>query len=503
MQRGLLLGAGAIILIAGGALALRAVSHHQVTGAAEQKVDHELAELLSGASITHGPIVEDGLTGTATVHDLSVARAGGESWTAATMVLSGVHAAALRDVFDPANYPNGHPAWTDRRRLLGDVTLNTVRVSMAGDRPGDQPGELTIGKAELHGLRGRPFALPPTAQNRVQPGFAADAALAFAYDSESVTDVAVSLQGSNPVKMSIASAGGSGYDAGKLAALDVKSLTLDGSTGPKHTPAHLSIGALGLKGADATALLAAIQAGGASSALTKFSYGAADGSDIALRASPGPALSVHDFHIMQGAPDSAGASEAHGVLTGMTLGVGDMPIPPSTAASIAAFGMNAITMDITAARTSRADGSTGFRDDITLHDLGTLHLSGSISGYVAPAGASPSPAAAIAGLMGTTIQNATLAWDDRSLTSRIFKVAADQSHTTPALVRAQLAIPLLALGVLLPEQPDAADQLTHFLDNPHQLTVTLNPPEKMTLGQVAQAPATQRAQLLGVHVSSQ
>ena len=64
-------------------------------------------------------------------------------------------------------------------------------------------------------------------------------------------------------------------------------------------------------------------------------------------------------------------------------------------------------------------------------------------------------------------------------------------------------LPLLALGGLLPEQPDAADQLTHFLDNPHQLTVTLNPPEKMTLGQVAQAPATQRAQLLGVHVSSQ
>ncbi len=498
MQRGLLLGAGAIILIAGGALALRAVSHHQVTGAAEQKVDHELAELLSGASITHGPIVEDGLTGTATVHDLSVARADGESWTAATMVLSGVHAAALRDVFDPANYPNGHPAWTDRRKLLGDVTLNTVRVSMTGD----QPGELTIGKAELHGLRGRPFAQPPTAQNRTQPGFAADAALAFAYDSERITNLAASMQETNPVKMTIASASGSGYDSGKLAALDVASLTLDGSTGPKHTPAHLTIGALGLKGADATALLAAIQAGGATSAFSKFSYGAADGSDIALQANPGPAISLHGFHIVQGAPDGAGASEAHGMLTGMTLGVGDMPIPPSTAASIAAFGMNAITMDINAARTSRADGSTGFHDDITLHDLGTLHLSGSFSGYVQPAGPAASPAAAIAGLMGTTIQQATLVWDDASLTSRIFKVVADQSHTTPALMRAQLAIPIVALSVMLPEQPDAADQLTRFLDNPHQLTITLNPPEKMTLGQVAQAPATQRAQLLGARIVS-
>ncbi len=498
MQRGLLLGAGAIILIAGGALALRAVSHHQVTGAAEQKVDRELAELLSGASITHGPIVEDGLTGTATVHDLSVARAEGESWTAAKMVLSGVHADALRDVFDPANYPNGHPAWTDRRRLVGDVTLTNVRVSMTGD----QPSELTMDKAELHGLRGRPFAQPPTQQNRAQPGFAADAALAFAYDSERVTNLAVSVQEESPVKLTIASAGGSGYDSGKLAALDVKSLALDGTMGPKHTPAHLTIGALGLKGADASALLAAVQSGGASNALTKFSYGAADGSDIALHASPGPAISIHDFHIVQGAQDSAGATEGHGTLTAMTLGVGDMPVPPSTAESIAAFGMNAITMDIAAARTGHADGSTGFREDITLHDLGTLHASGSFSGFVQPAGPSASPAAAIAGLMGTTIQNATLVWEDHSLTNRIFKVVAGQSHTTPALIRAQLAIPIVALSVLLPEQPDAADQLTRFLDNPQRLTVTLNPPQKMTLGEVAQAPATQRAQLLGVQINS-
>lgn len=499
MQRGLLLGAGAVILIAGGALALRAVSHHEVTGAAEQKVDQELAELLAGASVTHGPIVEDGLTSTATVHDLSVTRPGGESWTAATMVLSGVHAAALRDVFDPAAYPNGHPAWTDRRKLLGDVTLNSVRVSMTGD----QPSVLTIEKAELHGLRGHPFATPPNAQNRTQPGFAADAAQAFAYDSESITNLVASVQGPNPVKMTIASASGDGYDSGKLAALAVKSLALDGSTGAKHTPVHLTVGALGLKGADATALLAAVQSGAATSAIGKFSYGSVNGSDIALQASPGPALSIHDFHIEQGARDSAGVSQSHGTLTAMTIGVGDTPMTPSTAASIAAFGMNAITMDITASRTGRADGSTGFQDDITLHDLGTLHANGSFSGYVRPAGPSPSPAEAIAGLMGTTIQQATFVWDDNSLTSRIFKVVANESHTTPALIRAQLAIPIVALSVMLPEQPDAADQLTHFLDNPHRLTVALNPPEKMTIGQVVQAPATQRAQLLGVHISGQ
>ena len=497
MQRGLLLGAGAVILIAGGALALRAVSPHQVTGASEQKVAPELAELLSGASVTHGPIVEDGLTGTATVHDLQVSRQDGANWTAATMVLSDVHAAALRDVFDPARYPNGHPAWTDRRRLVGDVTLTNVRVAMAGD----QPGELTIDRAELHGLSGRPFALPPTAQNRAQPGFAADAALAFAYDSERVTNLAASLGGANPFKMAIASGGGTGYDAGKIAALDVRSLVFDGSTGPKHTPIHLSVGGLGLKGADASGLLASVQTGAASAAMGKFNYGAVDSSDIAFRVMPGPAVSIRGIHAEQRAGSAGGGAEGSGSLTAMTIGLGDMPVPPSAASGIAAFGMNAITVDMTVASRGKPNGATDFQDDLTFHDLGTLHAKGSIAGYVAPADAAP--AASIAAFMGTSIQQATLVWDDDSLTGRIFKVVADQAHTTPAQIRAQLALPIVALSVLLPDQPDAADQLTHFLDNPHRLTITLNPAQAVTLGQVAQAPAPERAHLLGVHVSSQ
>ncbi len=499
MQRGLLLGAGAVILIAGGALALRAVSHHQVTGVAEQKVDRELAELLSGASITHGPIVEDGLTGTATVHDLSVARPDGEAWTAATMVLAGVHAAALRDVFDPASYPNGHPAWTDRRALLRDMTLTNVRVSMAGD----QPGVLTIDKAELHGLRGRPFASAPTAQNRAQPGFAADAALAFAYDSERITGLAASLQGPNPFKMTVASAGGSGYDSGKLAALDMASLVFDGSTGPKHTPIHLSVGSAGLKGADATGLLGAMHAGDASAAMRGLTYGSVDSSAMALQISPGPLMTIHDFHAEQEVAEHGGLARGHGHLTGMTLGLGDMPVPPSAASGIAAFGMNTITLDIDASTQGTPGGGTEFAEDVSLHSLGTLHVKGSFSGYAAPAGPAPAAAASIAALLGTTLQQATLVWDDGSLTNRVFKVVADQTHTSPALIRAQLAMPIVALGVMLPEQPDAADQLTRFLDNPHRLTITLNPPQKVSLGQVAAAPALQRAQLLGVRISSQ
>ncbi len=497
MQRGLLLGAGAIILIGGGALALRAISHHEVTGQSEQKVDHALAELLAGASVTHGPIVEDGLTGTATVHDLVVARPDGASWTAATMVLSGVHAAALRDVFDPANYPNGHPAWTDRRKLLGDVTVTKIHLNVTGD----QPGELTIGKAELHGLRGRPFSAPPTQANRAQPGFASDAALAFAYDSEQVTDLALSLQGPNPFKMTAASAGGTGYDAGKIESLGAKSLFLDGTTGPKHTPLHLAVTSLGLKGADASGLLASLHPGPAAASKVTFTYGSADGAGMTLQVTPGPSVTVVGFHAEQHAPDAGGVAEGSARLDGMTIGLGSAVITPSAAADIAAFGMNAITLDISASSRGKTGGATDFQDDFSLHDLGTLHMTGTVSGFAQPAGGGPG--AALGALMGTMIEKATLVWDDHSLTNRIFKVVAGQAHATPEQIKAQLALPLVALGVLLPEQPDAADQVTHFLNDPHRLTVTFAPPEKVSLGQVAQAPATQRAQLLGVHISSQ
>jgi hypothetical protein len=75
-------------------------------------------------------------------------------------------------------------------------------------------------------------------------------------------------------------------------------------------------------------------------------------------------------------------------------------------------------------------------------------------------------------------------------------------HSTPDAVRAQLAMPLLTLGFLMPDQPDVADQLTSFLTHPGTLTITLNPPQPATLAEVGQAPAERRAHLLGVHVQA-
>ena len=141
-------------------------------------------------------------------------------------------------------------------------------------------------------------------------------------------------------------------------------------------------------------------------------------------------------------------------------------------------------------------------EDVALRELGTLHLDAELGGLNQIAAAAPVPGHPEGPAMAAVIDHATLVWDDASLTNRLMAVAASQLHTTPDLVRARLAMPVLSLGLMIPDQPDAADQVTAFLTHPHRLTVTLNPPQKISIGEVAQAPVTARAHLLGVRVKA-
>ena len=56
--------------------------------------------------------------------------------------------------------------------------------------------------------------------------------------------------------------------------------------------------------------------------------------------------------------------------------------------------------------------------------------------------------------------------------------------------------------MMVPNQPDAADQLTSFLNHPGTLTITMIPPQKTTLAQIALAPVPARAQMLGFHIKA-
>ena len=122
--------------------------------------------------------------------------------------MAGADRRALSDVFDPAAYPQGHPAWTDRRLLIADATADNVQFL---PKP-PQTGLVTVKSVALHRLSGRPFAMPPTPQNRVNPAFAADAALAMALDSASVDKVSFTEQAPKQGTAGIRSMTLSNYD---------------------------------------------------------------------------------------------------------------------------------------------------------------------------------------------------------------------------------------------------------------------------------------------------
>lgn len=496
MQRSLLLGAGAIALAAVGFAALRGMTRNEAGKATDQGIQQLLANLPPGWQVTHGPVDYNPLTSTATLHDLKITRPGRVEWTAETLTVSGADAQALRDVFDPASYPAGKPAWTDRRLLLQDMAAHNVHAHVEGASKLDY----SIAAVTLHRLSGRPFLLPPTPENREDPKFAADAALAMAADSAEETETHVTQTDGQGSSFTIASVRVSNYDAGKLAAFTVKGMALD-ARDKKDQPVHLSLGSLSAKDVDAARALQAIRESGHgdNAQLALIGYSSSEMADMAMNVGATVSLKIDDVRGTQSVPDSAGTRKGTGSLHGMTMGLGTVAMPPKIEAAIDAFGMRAITMDGEGSGSGAPGGRSQFDETITLRDLGTLHASGAFSGYVSPAGSSMP--AATAAMMGVTLEQASLVWTDASLTDRLFKVAASQAGTTPDIIRGQLAMPILAAGVMVPDQPDVADQLSAFLTHPHKLTVMMNPPQKITLGEVAGAPATSRAHLLGLHVS--
>ena len=498
MQRNVLLAGCAVVVVIAGALALRSITRHEAGAVLDHGVDQLLANLPPGYTVRHGATDYNPLTGSATVHDLAVTRQDGAAWTAGSLTVSGADARALQDVFDPNAYPNGRPAWTDRRLLIADIDATNVHANI----PGPRPTELAADRLTWHRLSGHPFAVPPTPENRATKQFGADAALAFALDSETARGLVLTSGGIAPAKLTIGSAEITDYDAGKLAVAALKSIAIDGQAKAGGAPVHLTIDGVDVKNSDARGLLRAIQRDGRtdSAALASFSYGAADLTGLAIQVPAGPAISLRDIHAEQSAADSSGARKGVGALHGLTLALGETAVPPAAAPGLAAFGMTTLTLDVDAtSHGSTSQHTADLAEDVKLHDLGVLHLTGSFSGYDASAAVQGAP---MAPFLATTIERASIVWEDASLTDRLFKVAAVQMHATPEVVRAQLAMPIVALGVMLPDQPDAADQVTAFLNHPGKLTITINPPQPVTVAQVAQAPATQRAHLLGVHITA-
>ena len=292
------------------------------------------------------------------------------------------------------------------------------------------------------------------------------------------------------------------YDGGKIGSAAAHDLAVEASGGTAgQTITHATLDSIEIRNFDASAALDKQRQTSTAdkSAFSGMSYESFDVAGLKVDVSPGPRISMRDLEGKFPAADGTGIRTGEGSMTGLTLALKDTVIPPTASAVIAAFGMDSLTIDVTGkAHTNEAAQHTDFAEDIVLHSLGTLHLAADIAGYDTAA-AKTDPKAA---LMATTLNNATIAWTDAGLVDRSLNAAAAQMHTTPSVIRAQLAMPLVTLGLMIPDQPDATDQVTAFLNHPGTLTVTLTPPQKVTFADIAAAPTEGKAHLLGVHIQA-
>lgn len=498
MQRSVLLGAGAVGLAVVAFVVLRS-GRHVAGKAVDQTVDQIIASLPPGYQATHGATDVNPLTGTVTVHDFAVTFEGKPVWSADTVSASGADTAALRDVFDPAAYPNGHPAWTTKRLLLADGSASGVRVPVHGGAE----GVLTVKSVTLHQLSGRPFMAPPTREAFRQAAFQADAALAYAYRSFAANDIAFVTSPPRIVKLTIGSMTEHEHDSGKVGSGAVRDVVLDvPAEKPGAAAVHATLALAEAKDVDTMAQLEAVRQSGQANAkpsLNALTYGRAGISDFAIDIDPGPHITLQDLHGHFPPADAGGARSGDASMTGLTIALKNSVLKPSTAAVIAAFGMTALTIDLeakTAATTTPPRLKVD--EDIVLHELGTLHLTARLDDYDRDLMQRDAKAA----LMTTAIGESALSWQDKGLVNRAFAAAAAQMHTTPDVIRAQLAMPLVTLGLLMPDQPDAADQVGAFLKNPNIITLTVKPPEKVTLAQLAATPAPSRAHVLGLRIEA-
>jgi hypothetical protein len=496
MQRRVLLGAGVAVVIA--VLAgLKIAGHRQATKVLETDIDQIAASLPPGTTFSHGATDVNPITGTLTIHSLAVSLAGKPLWSAETVTITGADQQALHDVFDPEAYKNGHPAWTAPRLLIADASAANVLIPDEGP----QAAEIRIKSLSLHQLRGRPFQAPPTLPNLHSPAFRADAALAFALQTLDLHDISLQANARKPTHLSIGAFAVRDYDAGRLGKADLSHFALDISA-DKPTPVtvHATLESIALKDLNAVALLKKLQLDQApvKSALTDLHTGSFQLGGLDLDISPGPRITLASIEA-HASPQAAIPQTGEAMLQGLTLALKDTPLGPTPAALIAAFGMNTFTLNIAAkSSTDPAAKISKIVEDIALQNLGTLHLSLAV-GLKFAADPDHDPQAA---LLTTPIDHATLDWHDQGLVNRALNAAAVQMHSTPDAIRAQLAMPLLTLGFLMPDQPDVADQLTEFLTHPNTLSVTLDPPQPITFAELGKAPADTRAHLLGAHIQA-
>ena len=532
MRRDILIG-GTVVVVAG-LVALRYAGNHVATNS----VDMALARLPPGYSATHGAITIDPASGSMHIDKLVLFRNGQPLFTSDDATLTGIgtpdtdgvparlghltaHGASfltyrriarieldglalhhLRALFDPASYPNGKPANADRVKLLdsADFYGAVAHVEPPPPKEGGRPVpafDITAQHAHAAGISARLFSSPPSPYSLTDPAFAADLLRASAEDSGGVEGISAEIpQGGS---FTVGSESVQGYDGGHVQSLDVEAIGWTGTI----FPGSASLQKFEMKNLDVTRLLDRLptiladpkKTGSQLSDSVRY-----DSVDMRGFKADFPAAPLVTLESITGTTNytDAGVITSEGTLTGLAVVTTGRPLKPAAQVALQQFGMADFAMDMSGK--SRLDPATGHvTGDATekFHDLGTLHISADLDGVPL----NQQDAAHIAdAFRDTKVINADLRWDDASLAGRLFKVAAAQTGKSEQELRATISLSLLGVAAMLPDQPDAADQINAFLDGRHSLEIIVAPPTPVKLGDLAAVPVPQKAHVLGLKI---
>jgi hypothetical protein len=500
-MRPVLIGVLIALILAGGFAAVELGGSH----VARTTLDETLAALPPGYTATHGDTGYDAITDTLTVSNVVLSRDGQKVAHADKVTLAGAHFAALRAVFDPDAYPQGRPAWSDRRALLGHLAIDALDIEPGA--PGSPP--LTIRQIALDGLSGRPFIRPPTPPNRSAADFQADAGRALSFRAFNIATI--DLVDPAAGHFALSKIGIDGYDAGQSGGLRIQGV--DFAASRIKVPVSFSLADIVMGAADLRPFLAALansagQDPRARQQALATAYGESnlarlDVDGLALKISPGPRIGLTSMHA-ESKLLAGGVRDGSGAVRGLSIAADDMTLPPGSHLLMERFGTDRIVLDEDTIFASNAD--SGHVDlqklDMTLRDLAGLHVTASLDGLDRTAMRSTDPAVRRQAIGKITINHVAFEYDDNSLVGRVIGTIAQARNVSPEDLLALAARPLMALNMLVPDQPDAGAQVTAFLEHPHVLRITLDPPAPVSIDQLRTVPLPQRAHMLGLKISA-
>lgn len=550
MQRDVKIGLGVVVV----GLAVFAALRFGGGPAAKSGLDLALANLPPGWSATHGAVTYDALSGNAQVRDLVVTHDDQIVFSAAAVLASGIsgitptsppkrighitikdaagtamlrHVGRLeldgvevenfRKIFDPASYPDGKPVSDAKLKLIEQIDSTDVALHVDFPKQDTKPGvpplrsaDIRVAEWHMADLNGRQLPMPPQPPQSDQYwNFVAALLKDVGYGSQVAKGITQTMPGAGELR--IGSEEVTGVQDGRIHSAQVQDTSFDNTAAAaaapdKLGPFHFTLDRVTLSGLDLGKVIDALPDIMARS--SEKHPNLTGGLHMEVFEAGGLRFETRHFPVVTIASFSGitqyqadGAQTGTGSIHGLKIAYSGREISPQVGLALQRFGMSDFNMDFDEASSlsPKDDRLKITQADWTFHGLGALRMTADIAGFNTAAGAGPADQLTV--LRSLRLYGASIRWDDASLTDRLFHLISLEQGKSVEALRAQLSIPLMSLGFLMPEQPDAGAQVNAFLDGKHRLIVTLAPPHApVSLGDVAAASPAEKAAILGITI---